>query len=151
MGKSSIIFALPTVFPHTSIHSSIEMCIGGFLRRSQGNLIKGIDNKTVRRLWIRDGTRNYMFLVHRGPGHFFHSPIPWGIDFITSRLLEVLDKYRDDLANWKISSFLRTHLLPGTFFTFAIGTIKICQKIWDFTDNFWKLCKMKKEYWLFLW
>jgi hypothetical protein len=76
MGKSSIIFALPTVFPHTSIHSSIEMCIGGFLRRSQGNLIKGIDNKTVGRLGIRDGTRIYIFLVSRGSELFFTPQFP---------------------------------------------------------------------------
>ena len=70
---------------------------------------------------------------------FFHSPIPRGI-YILSLLSSSRPSKIEKSALFQ--EFLTlSSLLPGTF---PMGTIKIFQNIWDFTEIFWKLCKMKK-------
>ena len=103
-------------------------------------------------------TRSSQFLVRRGPGPFFHTPIPLGIHFITPRLLEVLAKFLEDLEKWKISSFLKfnplsrinssSNFTSWDFFHYSSfiynGYNQNMQENLRFHREFLKLYKMKK-------
>ena len=57
------------------------------------------------------------------------------------------------IAQWGLPHCSRIDLnkilFPGTFFTsphsYLMGTISICKKIWDFTENFWENSKFVKK------